>query len=132
MMSCVGDDCMRKSKAGTLKRELDALKFLYGEMADDFAVWINSIENQLAKLGGGAEDEVIMQKFLQAVPPMFIQITMSIKTLMDLEYMMVENLTGWLMAVVHHYDLDGGAGSSSGGAQLNLLEEELVACIAQT
>jgi hypothetical protein len=40
---------------------------------------------------------------------------MSIETLMDHEYVTVENLIGWLKAVEDHYDLDGGLGSSWGG-----------------
>jgi hypothetical protein len=55
---------------------------------------------------------------------------MSVETLMDLEYVTVENLIGQLKAVEYCYDLDGGAGSSSGGARLNFIEEELVARIA--
>jgi hypothetical protein len=103
-----------KSKAGTLKWEFDALKFHSGETVEDFGVRINSIANQLVVLGEGIEEEVIMQKFLLVVPPKFIQITMSIETLMDLEYVTVENLIGRLKAVEDRYNLDGGAGSSSG------------------
>jgi hypothetical protein len=39
---------------------------------------------------------------------------MSIETLMDHEYVTVENLIRWLKAVEDHYDLDGGLGSSWG------------------
>jgi hypothetical protein len=45
---------------------------------------------------------------------------------MDLEYLTVENLIGRLNAVEDRYDLNGSAGSSLGGARLNLTEEELV------
>jgi hypothetical protein len=121
---------VRKSKAETLKREFKALKFCSGETVDDFVMRINSIANQLAVLGEGIEEEVIVRKFLQAVPPKFVQIMMSTKTVMDLEYVTVENLIGRLKAVEDRYDLDDSAGSSSGGARLNLMEEELVARVA--
>jgi hypothetical protein len=62
--SRVGDDRVRKSKAGTLKQEFDALKFRSGEMVDDFAMRITSIANRLSVLGEGIEEEVIEQKFL--------------------------------------------------------------------
>jgi hypothetical protein len=58
-----------------------------------------------------------------------MQIAMSIKTLMDLEYVTVENLDGQLKLVDDRYDLDGGGVSGLGGARLNLMEEELVACV---
>lgn len=50
---------------------------------------------------------------------------MAIKTLLDLDNMLVEELIGWLKAVEEHHDLGGGAGSST--ARLNLKEEEIVA-----
>jgi hypothetical protein len=127
--SWVSDDRVHKSKAGTLKWEFDAMKFRSGESVDDFAVRINSLANQLTALGDALKEEANVQKFLQVIPSKFMQIAMSIKTLMDLEYVTVENLDGQLKLVDDRYDLDGGGVSGLGGARLNLMEEELVACV---
>jgi hypothetical protein len=67
----VGVDRVRKAKASTLKREFDSLAFLDGESVDDFGARIGRIMNQLAVLGFEYNEEEIVRRFLQALPPKF-------------------------------------------------------------
>jgi hypothetical protein len=67
-----------------LKCELDSLAFLDGELIIDFGTHLGRITNQLAVLGFEYEEEEVVRRFLQALPPKFEQITSSIETLLDL------------------------------------------------
>ncbi|WVZ91483.1 hypothetical protein U9M48_037649 [Paspalum notatum var. saurae] len=113
---------VRKAKAGTLRRDFDALKFRDGESVDDFGIRINRLVNQLAVLGDGIKEEEVVRKFLQALPARFEQIASSIETLLDLSDVSVEELIGRLKATEERHN-HGGANSI---ASLNLTEDELV------
>jgi hypothetical protein len=67
-----------------LKCELDSLAFLDGELIIDFGTHLGRITNQLVVLGFEYEEEEVVRRFLQALPPKFEQITSSIETLLDL------------------------------------------------
>ena len=69
-----------------------------------------------------------MRKLLQALPPRFHQIALSIETLLDLETLSVEELVGRLKAANERHDLSGGGNNL---ARLNLTEEELVARVSK-
>nr|XP_034585144.1 uncharacterized protein LOC117847948 [Setaria viridis] len=118
---------VRKAKANTLRREFDALKFRDGESVDDFSIRISRIVHQLVVLNDGCTEEEIVRKFLQALPPKYGQIAMSIETLLDLSEVSVEELIGRLKSAEERHDLGGGSGSI---AKLNLTKDELVARIA--
>ncbi|KAJ1282550.1 hypothetical protein BS78_03G060800 [Paspalum vaginatum] len=119
----VGVERVRKAKAGTLRRDFDALKFRDGESVDDFGIRINHLVNQLAVLGDGIREEEVVRKFLQALSARFEQIASSIETLLDLSDVSVEELIGRLKATEERHN-HGGANSI---ASLNLTEDELVA-----
>jgi hypothetical protein len=119
----IGVERVRKVKAGTLWREFDALKFHDGESVDDLGIRINRIINQLVMLGDGIKEEVVVRKFLQALPARFEQIASSIETLLDLSDISVEELIGLLKATEEWHNHD----SANSIASLNLIEDELVA-----
>jgi hypothetical protein len=81
IMRNVGFDRVRKVKAGSLKREFDLLTFIDGESINDFGMSIGRITNQLIVLGFEYEEEVVVRRFLLALPPKFEQIVASIETL---------------------------------------------------
>ncbi|KAJ1257158.1 hypothetical protein BS78_K195100 [Paspalum vaginatum] len=114
---------VRKAKAGTLRREFDSLKFCNGETVDDFGIRIGRIVTQLTVLGDAINEEQVVRKFLQALPPRFEQIASSIETLLDLSDVSVEELIGRLKATEERHNLGG----SNSIASLNLTEDELVA-----
>jgi hypothetical protein len=64
-----------------------------------------------------------VRRFLQALPPKFEQIATSIETLLDLEMMSVDELTGHLKPTEERLNLSNSKAITS----LNLTEDELVA-----
>jgi hypothetical protein len=101
-------DRIRKAKAGTLKREFDALKFREGESVDDFGSCLSRITNELAVLGEEFTEEEIVRKFLQALPAKFEQIAQSIETLLNLSEVTVDELIGRLKATEERFTKTAG------------------------
>jgi hypothetical protein len=118
----VGVDRVSKAKASMLKREFDSLTFLDGESIDDFSARIDQITNQLVVLGCEYKEEEIVRRFLQALPPKFEQIVVSIETLLDLETISINELIGRLKPSEERINRSGGSAIVS----LNLTEDELI------
>ena len=119
---------VRRAKAQTLRREFDALIFKDGESVDEFAVRISTLVQELRMLGDNNSEPTVVRKLLQALPPRFHQIALSIVTLLDLETLSVEELVGRLKAAEERHDLSGGGNNI---VRLNLTEEELVARVSK-
>jgi hypothetical protein len=58
----------------------------------------------LATLGEEVKDDEIIAKMLRSLPPRFKQITISIKTLLDVSTIFVTDLTGWLKEVEEAFE----------------------------
>jgi len=125
----LGVERVRKAKAQTLRREFDGLVFKDGESVDEFAVRINNLAARLRMLGDDHTEPTVVRRFLQALPPRYHQIAMSIETLLDLDEMSVEELVGRLKAAEERHGLSGVG--NNGIAQLNLTEEELIARVSK-
>ncbi|KAF8646560.1 hypothetical protein HU200_065782 [Digitaria exilis] len=82
-----------------LHREFAALAWKEGETAEDFSVRINGLANNLRTLGDNVVDVEIVRKMLQVVPEYLSQVAISIETLLDLDTISVEEVTGRLRAV---------------------------------
>jgi len=119
---------IHRAKAQTLRGEFDTLVFKDGESVDEFAVWISTVVQQLRTLGDDNSEPTVVRKFLQALPPHFHQIALSIETLLDLETQSMEELVGCLKAAEERHDLSGGGNNL---ARVNLTEEELVARVSK-
>lgn len=90
----VGVDRVRKSKAQLLLRQYDAIEFKEGESVEDFSLRLNNLVTTLATLGAPIEESKVVQKFLNAVPEHLQQIALSIETLLDVEELSLEEVTG--------------------------------------
>jgi hypothetical protein len=117
---------VRKVKVGSLKCKFDSLTFNDGESVDDFDAHIGWITNQLAILGFKYREEEIVRRFLRVLPLKFEKITTSIKTLLDLETITVDELIGCLKPSEERIN----SGSGKNVASLNLMEDELVAHVS--
>jgi hypothetical protein len=124
----LGVERVRRAKADTLRREFDSLVFKDGESIDKFSVRINGVVQKRRTLGDEVDEVTVVRKFLQALPPRYHQIAMSIETLLNVEDVPVEELVGHLKAAEERHALIGGG---TGLAQLNLTEDELVARLSK-
>lgn len=124
---CIGADRVRESKAQTLRLQYEEIKFKPGEQVDDFAMRLQGLVNEIATLGDPIDDKRVLLKLLRVVPRQYKQLAWSIKSLVDLSTMSIEELVGWLKVVEERGD---DAGERAGG-QLLLIEEQWNACIKQ-
>jgi hypothetical protein len=90
----VGVDRVRKSKAQLFLRQYDAIEFKEGESVEDFSLRLNNLVTTLVTLGAPIEESKVVQKFLNAVPEHLQQIALSIETLLDVEELSLEEVTG--------------------------------------
>ncbi|XP_066382254.1 uncharacterized protein [Miscanthus floridulus] len=70
-----------------------------GESAEDFANRITGLANNLRVLSNDMKDVEIVCKMLQVVPENLAQVAISIETLLDLNDLSIEEITGRLRAV---------------------------------
>jgi hypothetical protein len=73
--------------------------FREGEAMEDFALRLQSLVSQLAVLGVTIDEEDVVAKYLRVVPTKYVQIALSLETLMDLSTLTIEDVTGHLKAV---------------------------------
>ena len=66
---------------------------------EDFALRLQSLVSQLAVLGVTIDEEDVVAKYLRVVPTKYVQIALSLETLMDLSTLTIEDVTGHLKAV---------------------------------
>jgi hypothetical protein len=95
----VGVERVRESKAQQLRREFAALAWKESESAEDFSVRITGLANNLRILGDDITDADVVRKMLDIVPEHLEQVAVSIETLLDLNAITVEEVTGRLRAV---------------------------------
>jgi hypothetical protein len=67
-----------------------------GETVEDYALCLNSLAAHLATLGEEVKETQIVENMLRTLPARFKQITIAIKTLLDVSTMGVADLTGRL------------------------------------
>ena len=114
----VGIDRVRESRRQRLRKDFENLSFKSDEGIEDFALRISGVVSELQSLGDGITELTAVQKFLCVVPSRYAQMACSIETLLDLEDMTVEELSGRLSAA------DGrGNTEPAAGGQLLLTEE---------
>jgi hypothetical protein len=86
---------------------------------EDFAMRLTGMTNQLATLGDPEPDDKIVAKYLRVARPRYRQLIVSIETLLDIESLLVEEVTARLKAVE-----DDGVVAGNDGEKLYLTEEE--------
>jgi hypothetical protein len=100
----VGDDRMKKATTQQLYRKFDLATFDDGETVEDYALCLSSMVAHLTTLGEEVKDGEIIVKMLRFLPPRFKQITIVIKTLLDVTAMSVADLTGRLKEVEEAFE----------------------------
>ena len=113
---------MHEAKGHTLRKEFEAMKFKNGESVDDFAMQLTGLVKNFKILGEKLEEDRVVKKFLDVVPPRYSQVMISIGTLVDLQTLSVEEFTGRLKAIEERYEQENTDGASG---HLLLTEEWL-------
>jgi hypothetical protein len=76
------------------------LAFKPGEDIDDFVLHLNSLQQQLARFSDTSIDkERVVEKLLHVVPKKYMQLALSIETLLDFTELTIEEVMGCLKAV---------------------------------
>jgi hypothetical protein len=88
----VGDDRVKKAMAQQLHQKFDLATFDNGETVEDYTLRLSGMAAHLATLGEEVKDGNIITKMLRSLPPRFKQITITIKTLLDVSTMFVADL----------------------------------------
>jgi hypothetical protein len=123
----VDDDHVKKATAQQLRRKFDLTTFDDGETVEDYALRLSGMVAHLATLGEEVKDGEIVAKMLRSLPPRFKQITIMIKTLLDVSTMSVADLTRRLKEVEEAFeealtllqqdgDIEGGGGATTPAA----------------
>jgi hypothetical protein len=92
----VGDDRVMKATTQQLRQKFDLATFDDGETVEDYALRLSCMAAHLTTLSEEVKDSEIITKMLRSLPPRFKQITITIKTLLDVSTMSVADLTGRL------------------------------------
>ena len=96
---CVGSDRAKKATAQLLKQEYANLKFKDGESVEDFSLRLQSLISKLRSHDVTIDEEEAVSKYLHSVPVKYIQIALSIETMLDLSTLTIEDVTGHLQAL---------------------------------
>jgi hypothetical protein len=100
----VGDECVKKATTQQLRRKFNLTTFDNGETVEDYALCLSSIATHLATLSEEVKDSEIIVKMLRSLPPHFKQITITMKTLLDVSTMSVADLIGLLKEVEEEFE----------------------------
>jgi hypothetical protein len=95
----IGVQRMRDANIEQLRKEFDSIRFKDGETVDDFSMRLAGLANNIAILGGKVTEGDIVRKMLHVVPEPLEQVAISIETLLDLDNLSVEEVTGHMCNV---------------------------------
>ena len=95
----VGVQRVRESNIEQLRKELSEIRFKDAESVDDFSMRITGLANSITTLDGSISETKIVKKMLQVVPDHLEQVAISIETLLDVNDLTVEEVTGRLRNV---------------------------------
>ncbi|XP_066344153.1 uncharacterized protein [Miscanthus floridulus] len=97
---------VKEAHAQRLQHEFENICFKDGELVDDFSLRITTLAENLRRLGETVSDTHIMKKMLRVLPKRYSQIAVSIKTLLDVNTLAVEDLVGRLRTAEDRIDVD--------------------------
>ena len=120
----VGSNRAKKATAQLLKQEYANLKFKDGESMEDFFLRLQTLISKLKSHDVIIDEEEAISKYLHSVPAKYIQIALSIETMLDLSTLTIENVAGRLRAVDERL---GQATATKDSGKLLLTEGEWAA-----
>jgi hypothetical protein len=121
----LGSERIREAKAQTRRREYEELRFKSGESAEDFALRLTAVINDLELLGDPVDEYKAILKYLRVAPRRYRMMAMAIEQTVDLRTLTIEDLTGRFTTAEEGYGLDDEV--TDGVGKLLLTEEEWAA-----
>ncbi|KAD7116806.1 hypothetical protein E3N88_04074 [Mikania micrantha] len=94
----LGAERVQKARLQTLRSELEGMRMLETETVDEFAGRLSGIQSKYRSLGSSLEEEVMVRKFLNSMPPKYLPIVTSIEQYSEIENMAFEEVVGRLKA----------------------------------
>ena len=95
----VGSDRAKKATAQLLKQKYANLKFKDGESVEDFSLRLQLLISKLRSHDVTIDEEEAVSKYLHSLLVKYIQIALSIETILDSSTLTIEDVTGHLRAV---------------------------------
>lgn len=117
----VGVERVRQANAEQLRQEFSDIEFKEGESIDDFTNRISGLASSLRTLGDNISEGEVVKKLLQVVPDRYMQVAISIETLLDVSSLSLEEVSGRIRAVEQRYTRATGVREK--GGRLYLTEE---------
>ena len=90
----IGNERVRKSVAQNLRAEYEQIAFRDGESVEDFALQLSNIVQRLTILGDPEPEAKVVAKYLRITWLRYKQLVISIETLLDINTLSVEEVTG--------------------------------------
>jgi hypothetical protein len=120
----VGADKVKEVNAEKLRQEFDDVLFKPGKCVEEFVMCISTMANQLRSFVDDILDKKVVKKMLQSVPEHLEPVVISIETLLDLDTLLIEEVTGHLQAVENHMKKKVVSLGKDASRQLLLMEEQ--------
>jgi hypothetical protein len=112
----IGSDHVRKSTLQKLRQEWDNLAFKPGEDVDDFALRLTGLRQRLEQLGDyDITEERAVAKFLRCSPTKYLQLKISIQTMLDISTLTIEEVAGRFNVVDEEEELAAAETVATGG-----------------
>lgn len=117
----VGAKHVKEANAQCLLQEFKNITFKDSEMVDEFAMRIDTLAVDLRTSGETIDETRVVKKMLRVLPKCYLQIAISIETLLNLKTLTIEELVSRLKMAKDHLGIEDITDKAN---KLLLMEED--------